>query len=138
MSIKVRNSSCSPYAQVSLGIYRIYLKCQKKNFFKPKNIMKLSTSIRCAKEAAKSLKIGTSGLEIEAKEVDCTPRTLRVLFHFSKHFTCIQRFLFSWGIKLQRQLASRKYAKHLLMLEIYTWDLVRANYFDFYWVRILE
>ena len=34
--------------------------------------MKLSTSIRHTREAAKSLKTGTSGLEVEAKEEDCT------------------------------------------------------------------
>ena len=34
--------------------------------------MKLSTSVRQTREAAKSLKIGTTGLEIEAREDDCT------------------------------------------------------------------
>ena len=34
--------------------------------------MKLSASVRCTKKAAKNLKIGISGLEIEAKEEDCT------------------------------------------------------------------
>ena len=34
--------------------------------------MKLSTSVRRTKETAKSLKIGTSGQEIEAKESDYT------------------------------------------------------------------
>lgn len=43
-----------------------------KNKFKPENIMKLSTSVKRTRKAAKSLKIGTSGLEIKAKEKDCT------------------------------------------------------------------
>ncbi len=34
--------------------------------------MKLSTSVKRTRKAAKSLKIGTSGLEIKAKEKDCT------------------------------------------------------------------
>ena len=34
--------------------------------------MKLSTSIRHTREAIKSLRIGTSRLEIEAKEENCT------------------------------------------------------------------
>ena len=49
-----------------------YIRDIKKNKFKPENIMKLSTSVRRTREAAKSLKIGTNGLEIEAKEEDCT------------------------------------------------------------------
>lgn len=40
--------------------------------FKPENMTKLSISVRCTRKAAKSLKTGTSGLEIEAKEEDCT------------------------------------------------------------------
>ena len=34
--------------------------------------MKLSTSVRRTREAAKSLKIGTNGMEIEANKEDCT------------------------------------------------------------------
>ena len=34
--------------------------------------MKLSTSVRRIREVAKSLKIDTNGLEIEAKEENCT------------------------------------------------------------------
>lgn len=34
--------------------------------------MKLSTKIRCIKKADKNLKIGINGLEIEAKEENCT------------------------------------------------------------------
>ena len=49
-----------------------YIRDIKKNIFKLKNIIKLNTSVRHTKEAAKSLKIGTSSLEIEAKEEDCT------------------------------------------------------------------
>lgn len=49
-----------------------YIRDIKRNKFKPEKIMKLSTSVRRTREAAKSLKIGTSGLEIEAKEEDCT------------------------------------------------------------------
>ena len=40
--------------------------------FKLKNIMKLSMSVMRTREAAKSLKIGTNGLEIEAKEKNYT------------------------------------------------------------------
>lgn len=43
----------------------------KKNKFKPGNNMKLGTSVRRTGKAAKRLKIGTRGLEIEAKEEDC-------------------------------------------------------------------
>ena len=49
-----------------------YIRNIKKNKFKPENIMKLSSSVRRTREVAKSLKIGTSSLEIEAKEEDCT------------------------------------------------------------------
>ena len=45
-----------------------YIQDIKKNKFKPENNMNLSTSIRCTREVAKSLKVGTSGLEIEDKE----------------------------------------------------------------------
>lgn len=48
-----------------------YIRDIKKNKFKPENIMKLSTSVQRTREATKSLKIETSGLEIEAEE-DCT------------------------------------------------------------------
>lgn len=44
----------------------------KKNKFKPKNIMKLSTCIKQTRKAAKSLKIDTNSLEITAKEEDST------------------------------------------------------------------
>lgn len=55
-----------------------YIRNIKKNKFKPENIMKLSTSVQRTREAAKSLKIGTSGLEIETKEEDCTTADARV------------------------------------------------------------
>lgn len=45
-----------------------YIRDIKKNKFKPENIMKLSTNVRRTKKAAKSLKIGTKSLEIEAKK----------------------------------------------------------------------
>ena len=44
----------------------------KKNKFKPENIMKLSISMSWTREVSKSLKIGSNGLVIEAKEEDCT------------------------------------------------------------------
>lgn len=71
-----------------------YIRDIKKNKFKPENIMKLSTSVRRTREATKSLKIGTSGLEIETKEMDCTTADARVLFHSFEHFMCTCR---SWS-----------------------------------------
>lgn len=47
-----------------------YIRDIKKNKFKLKNIMKLSTSIQKIRKTAKSFKIGTSSLEIETKEED--------------------------------------------------------------------
>ena len=49
-----------------------YIRDIKKNKFEPKKIIKLSTSIRHIKKAAKSLKIDTNDLEIKVKEEDCT------------------------------------------------------------------
>lgn len=43
----------------------------KKNKFKPKNIMKLNTSVRHTREVTKSLKIGINGLKIKTKKEDC-------------------------------------------------------------------
>ena len=54
-----------PYRSVDIQ----YIRDIKKNKFKPEN---LSTIVRRTREAAKSLKIGSNGLEIEAKEEDCT------------------------------------------------------------------
>lgn len=34
-------------------------------------MMKLSINVRCTRKVAKSLKIGTNGLEIQAKKEDC-------------------------------------------------------------------
>ena len=114
----------------------------KKNKFKPENIMKLSTSVRRTREAAKSLKIGFNGLEIEAKEEDCTISDAKGIIPLLRAFhvyTQILVFLATPGIKLQLQLALGKYAEHLMMLwEMYTWDSVRAYHFDFHQARILE
>ena len=119
-----------------------YIRDIKKNKFKPENIMKLSTSVRRTREAAKSLKIGTSGLEIEAKEEDCTTADAKGIIPLLRAFhvyTQILIFLAAPGIKLQLQLALGKYAEHLMMLwEMYTWDSVRAYHFDFHQARILE
>ena len=71
-----------------------YIRDIKRNKFKPENIMKLSTSVRRTREAAKSLKIGTNGLEIEAKGKIALLPTQRVLFYFSEPFTCIHRSSF--------------------------------------------
>ena len=51
--------------------------------------MNLNTSVRRIREAAKSLKIGSSGLEIEAKEEDCIAADAKVLFHSFEPFTYI-------------------------------------------------
>ena len=119
-----------------------YIRDIKKNKFKPENIMKLSTSVRRTREAAKSLKIGTSGLEIEAKEEDCTTADAKGIIPLLRAFhvyTQILVFLAAPGNKLQLQLALGKYAEHLMMLwEMYTWDSVRAYHFDFHQARILE
>ena len=119
-----------------------YIRNIKKNKFKPENIMKLSTSVRHTREAAKSLKIGTSGLEIEAKEEDCTTADGKGIIPLLQAFhvyTQILVFLAAPGNKLQLQLALGKHAEHLMMLwEMYTWDSVRAYHFDFHQARILE
>ena len=75
----------------------------KKNKFKSKNIMKLSTSIRYTRKAAKSLKIGTNSLEIEAKEKDCTiadAKSIIPLFQAFYIYTQIFIFLAALGNKL--------------------------------------
>ena len=119
-----------------------YIRDIKKNKFKPENIMKLSTSVRRTREAAKSLKIGTNGLEIEAKEEDCTIADVKGIIPLLRAFhvyTQILVFLAAPGNKLQLQLALGRYAEHLMMLwEMYTWDSVRAYHFDFHQARILE
>ena len=120
----------------------LYIRDIKKNKFKPENIMKLSTSVRRTREAAKSLKIGTNGLEIEAKEEDCTIADVKGIIPLLRAFhvyTQILVFLAAPGNKLQLQLALGRYAEHLMMLwEMYTWDSVRAYHFDFHQARILE
>ena len=96
-----------------------YIRDIKKNKFKPENTMKLSTSVRRIREAAKSLRIGTSGLEIEAKEENCTTADAKGIipllwaFHI---YLQILIFLDAPGNKLQLQLALGKFAKHLIML----------------------
>ena len=90
--------------------------------------MKLSTSVRHTREAAKSLKIGTNNLEIEAKEEDCTIADIKsiILLFWAFHvYTQIFVFLVALGDKLQLQLALGRYTEYLMMLwEIYTWDLI--------------
>lgn len=119
-----------------------YIRDIKKNKFKPENIMKLSTSARRTREAAKSLKIGTKGLEIEATEEDCTTADAKGSIPLLRAFhvyTQILVFLAAPGNKLQLQFGLGKYAEHLMMLlEMYTWDSVRAYHFDFHQARILE
>lgn len=78
----------------------------KKNKFKPENIMKLSISVRRTREATKSLKIGTSGLKIEAKEEDCTTagtKGIIPLFRAFHVYTQILVYLAALGNKLQLQ-----------------------------------
>lgn len=86
--------------------------------------MKLSTSLRRTREVAKSLKIGTSGFEIEAKEEDCTTADTKCIIPLLRAFhvyTQILIFLAALGNKLQLQLALCKYAEHLMILwEMYT------------------
>lgn len=113
-----------------------YIRDIKKNKFKPENVMKLSTSVRRTREAAKSLKIGSNGLEIKAKKEDCTiadAKGIILLLRAFHVYTQILVFLAAPGNKLQLQLALGKYAEHLMMLwEMYTWDSVRAYHFDFH------
>ena len=86
--------------------------------------MKLSNSVRRTRKAAKSLKIGTSGLENEAKEEDCTTADAKGIFALLRAFHLYAQiliFLAAPGNKLQLQLARGKYAEHLMMLwEMYT------------------
>ena len=90
--------------------------------------MKLSTNVRRIRKAAKSLKIDTSSLEIEAKEEDCTiadAKGIILLLQAFHVYTQILIFLAFLGNKLQLQLALSKYAKHLMIFwEKYTWDSV--------------
>lgn len=65
--------------------------------------MKLSTSVKHTKEAAKSLKIGTNGLEIEAKEEDCitiNAKDIILLLRAFHMYTQILVFLTTLGNKL--------------------------------------
>ena len=90
--------------------------------------MKLSTSVRRTREAAKSLRIGTSGLEIEAKEEECTTADAKgiiLLLQAFHIYAQILIFLAAPGNKLALQLALGKYAEHLMILwKMYTWDSV--------------
>lgn len=104
--------------------------------------MKLSTSMRRTRETATSLKTGTSSLEIEAKEENCTTADAKGIVPLLRAFhvyTQIFIYLAAPGNKLQLQLALGKYAEHLMLLrEMYTWDSVWAYHFDFHQARILE
>ena len=118
-----------------------YIPDIKKNKFKPENIKKLSTSVRRTRKAAKSLKIGTSGLEIEAKEEDCTTADAKGIIPLLRAFyvyTQIFVFLASSGNELPLQLALSQYAEHLMMWEVYNGDSVREYHFDFHQARILK
>ena len=91
----------------------------KKNKFRPKKIMKFSTSVRYTREAAKNLKIVTSGLKIEAKEEDYTiadVKSIILLLWAFYVYTQIFIFLAVLEIKLQLQIVLGKYAKYLMML----------------------
>lgn len=48
--------------------------------------MKLSINVKQIREAAKSLKIGTSGLKIEVKEEDCTITDTKGIILFFRTF----------------------------------------------------
>ncbi len=131
-----------PYMREYWSVDIQYIRDIKKNKFKPENIMKLSTSVRRTREATKSPKIGTNGLEIEAKEENCTIADAKGIIPLLRAFhvyTQILVFLAAPGNKLQLQLALGRYAEHLMVLwEMYTWDSVRAYHFDFHQARILE
>lgn len=72
-----------------------YIRDIKKNKFKPENIMKPSTSIRCRRKAAKSLIISTSGLEIKAKEEDyITADTKKIIPLLQVFYIYTQIFIF--------------------------------------------
>ncbi len=95
-----------------------YIRDINKNKFKPENIMKLITSVRPTREAAESWKIGMSGLEIEAKEKDCTTADAKDIIPLLRAFhmyTQILVLLAAPGNKLQIQLSLGKYAEHLMM-----------------------
>lgn len=62
MSTKVRNLILFPLMRKYRSVDIQHIRDIKKNKFKSEKIMKLSTSVRRTREAAKILKIGTSGL----------------------------------------------------------------------------
>lgn len=75
----------------------------KKNKFKLANIMKLSISVRRTREAAKSLKMSISGLEIKAKEENYITADAKVIIPLLRAFhvyTQILVFLAAPGNKL--------------------------------------
>ena len=91
----------------------------KKNKFKPENIIKLCTSVTHAKEVAKSRRIVTRGLEIEAKEEDYTTANAKSIILFLQAFHLFAKiiiFLATLSNKLLLQLVLNKYGEHLIML----------------------
>ena len=96
-----------------------YIRDIKKNKFKPENIMKLSTSVKHTREAAKRLRIGSSRLEIEAKKEDCTTANAKGIIPLLRAFHVYAQILISLaapGNKLQLQLVLSKCIEHLMML----------------------
>ena len=74
--------------------------------------MKLSTRVICTKEVAKSLRIGTSKFEIEAKEEDCTTADTKdsiLLLRTFHIYAQILILLATLSNKLKLQLAWGKY-----------------------------
>lgn len=104
--------------------------------------MKLITSVRCTRKAAKSIKIGTHILEIETEPKDCTTLDAKNIISLSLGFhvhTLIFAFLAARANQLEFNLALIKYAEHLIMLcKIYTWDPVWENHFNCYQTYMLE
>lgn len=81
-----------------------YIRDIKNNKFKSENFIKLSTSVRRTKEAAKSLKMGTHSLDIKVKEEHCIiadAKGIIPLFQTFHMYTQILVFLVAPGNKLQ-------------------------------------
>ena len=81
-----------------------YIQDIKKNKFKSENIIKLSTSVKYTREAAKSLKISTNKLEIETKEEDYTTADAKGIILLLQAFHIYAQifiFLTTPGNKLQ-------------------------------------
>ncbi len=104
--------------------------------------MKLNTSVRSTKEAVKILKISTKGLEVGAKEQNCTTpdaKDIISLLWACYKYMQILIFLTALNNKPQYQLALGKYLERLMMLKwMYTWDSVWEYYFDFHQAWILK